>query len=453
MPRQLAARTPVLGPLLALAIAAFAPPAAADEPPPAAAPELVIELAPEHKDPPPPAAEKKAGTIGLGAPIPTDSALVRGLTDQRFQSALESLTNTSIGGYGEIQVRGNAAGRDGDTRWTADVARLVVFVAHTFTNDIRAYTELEVEHSVSCPSCPGAVELEQAYLDWRLWGDYLGLRAGLVLVPMGIVNQWHEPPIFHGVTRPRVETVIIPSTWREVSIGLFGRPVDGLRYEVYAMTSLNPLGISAGGLGGARQNGALASAKAWAATGRVEYEPILGAVLGAAFYAADAGKNADYYLRDQTKVDVSVPLLGWAIDARIRRSGAELKALFAEWRLPGSEALMRTFDAAGNARFTDPLRPLATVMRGGYVEAAYDVLRPLGFSHQLLPFARLESYDTQAQVPTGYQKNPTLAIREYTFGASYRPIPQVVFKGDYQLRNRRLGLDERQINFGVGFMY
>ena len=92
-------------------------------------------------------------------------------------------------------------------------------------------------------------------------------------------------------------------------------------------------------------------------------------------------------------------------------------------------------------------------MRGGYVEGAYDVLRPLGVSHQLLPFARLEFYDTQAEVPKGYTANPTFSVREYTFGASYRPIRQVVVKGDYQLLNRKLGLDERQINLGVGFMY
>jgi hypothetical protein len=423
---------------------------AAAPPPPAAEPD--IELAPEHKDPPPPP-DKKPGLLGLGAASATDSELVRGLTEQRFKSALDSLSNTSVGGYGEIQVRGNAAGRDGDTHWTADVARLVLFVAHPFNESIRAYTELEVEHSVSCPSCPGAVELEQAYLDWKLWGDRLGVRAGLVLVPMGIINQWHEPPIFHGVVRPRVDTVIIPSTWREIGVGLFGRPVEGLRYELYAMTGLDPLGMSAGGLSGARQQGAVASAKAWAAAGRVEYEPLLGAVLGASIYASDAGKNAEYYLRDHSEVSVSVPLVGWTVDARLRRAGLEWKLLYAEWRAPQSEALMHTFDQAGAPRFADPSKPLPTVMRGGYVEGAYDVLRPLGVSHQLLPFARLEFYDTQAEVPKGYTANPTFSVREYTFGASYRPIRQVVVKGDYQLRNRKLGLDERQINLGVGFMY
>ncbi|MFO0763217.1 MAG: hypothetical protein U0359_42660, partial [Byssovorax sp.] len=214
MHRRLLPSLQALGLLLGLGL--LGAPAHADEGP-------AIDLAPEHEAPPPPPPAKSAPLVGLGAAPAQDTDLVRGLTEQRFRKALESLTNTSVGGYGEIQVRGLARGREGETEWTADVARLVLFVAHSFTEEIRAYTELEVEHSVSCSSCPGAVELEQAYLDYKFWGDRIGARAGLVLVPMGIINQWHEPPIFHGVVRPKVETVIIPSTWREVAVGVFGR--------------------------------------------------------------------------------------------------------------------------------------------------------------------------------------------------------------------------------------
>jgi hypothetical protein len=121
--------------------------------------------------------------------------------------------------------------------------------------------------------------------------------------------------------------------------------------------------------------------------------------------------------------------------------------------LPQSEALMHTFDATGGALFADPTLPVPTRIRGAYVEGGYDVLRPLRVSHQLVPFARLEYHDTQSAVPEGFERNPTRSVREYTFGASYRPIREVAIKADYQLRNRKLGLDERQVNFGLGFMY
>jgi hypothetical protein len=421
-------------------------PALAADPPPARGP--TIELAPEHQEP-----AKKEPLVSLGAGEAPDHELVRGLTEQRFRSAAESLARTSVGGYGEVHVSGLKSGRLGEREWTADVARLVLFVAHPFNDRIRAYTELEIEHAVSCASCPGAVELEQAYLDWKVLGDWLGLRAGLVLVPMGIINQWHEPPVFHGVKRPKVETAVIPSTWREIGLGLFGEPIEGLHYEIYAMTGLDPLGLGAGGLAGARQGGALASANAWAVTARVEVEPLLGVVLGASGYASDAGNNSKYYLRDHRRVDLSVPIYGFTADARFRRAGLEWKILFAEWHLPESEALMSTFDASGQPLFPDTFRPVPTRIRGAYVEGAYDVLHLFGLSHQLLPFARIEFYDTQSAVPQDYAPNPTFSIREYTFGASYRPLQQLVFKGDYQLRNRKLGRDEIQINLGAGFMY
>jgi len=430
--------------------------AAAQTPAPAPAQESgpAIEIAPEDSAPPP-GPRPDAPAVGLGAGAAPEHELVRGMTEQRFRRAEASTTSTAIGGYGEIQVRGTTTGREGEREWIADISRLVVFVAHEFSDAFRAYTELEVEHALSCATCPGAVELEQAYVDWRVAGDALGLRAGLILVPMGIINQWHEPPIFHGVVRPRVDTAIIPSTWREIGVGVFGQPLDWLRYEAYAMTGLDPLGFSASGVGGGRQNGALARANAWAGVARVEVEPLLGVVIGASVYASDLGPNArgQVFLRDGTPLDLSLPAVGWAADGRWRRGGVEFRAVLAEWRLPESQALMATFDAAGARNFADMRSPVPTVMRGGYVETSYDVLRPFGLGHQLLPFVRVEGYSTQAEVPEGYEANPQYSVRETTFGLSYRPIQQVVIKADYQLRNVKLGFDQTQLNFGVGFMY
>ncbi|MCC6553163.1 MAG: hypothetical protein IT372_09110 [Polyangiaceae bacterium] len=440
---------PAASPRPAVAAPAAAPPAADGGP--------SIELAPEDAAPP-----GAAPVVALGAGAAPDHELVRGLTDQRFRSAAASLTSTAIGGYGEVQVRGTTTGRDGEREWVADIPRLVIFVAHEFTPAFRSYVELEVEHSMSCSSCPGAVELEQAYIDWRLvdrgsgGAAALGLRAGLVLVPMGIINQWHEPPIFHGVVRPRVDTVVIPSTWREIGIGAFGQPLDWLRYEAYAMTGLDPLGFGAGGIGGGRQNGAFARANAWAGVARVEVEPLLGVVIGASAYASDAGGNAEdrIFTRDGVAVELSAPVLGWAADARFRRSGIEARAVVAEWHLPESRALMVSFDEAGARHFPDASSPVPTVIRGGYVEGAFDALRPFDAGgHELLPFARVEAYSTQAEVPEGYAEDPSFSVREYTFGLTYRPIQQIVLKMDYQLRNRKLGFDQTQWNLGLGFMY
>jgi hypothetical protein len=116
---------------------------------------------------------------------------------------------------------------------------------------------------------------------------------------------------------------------------------------------------------------------------------------------------------------------------------------------------METSRADGSPWFPNAARtgPVATRIQGGYLEAAYDVLSLAATEHQLLPFVRLETYDTQAAVPDGFEANPELDIDEATMGLSYRPIPQLVFKGDVQLRDRRLGLDELLIELGMGYVY
>src|SRR5262249_3958364 len=150
----------------------------------------------------------------------------------------------------------------------------------------------------------------------------LGLRAGVVLVPMGIINQWHEPPIFNGVERPAVDQVIIPTTWREGGLGIFGQPLEGVRYELYLVSGLDPTGFSAAaGIRGGRQSVSLATVNGLAVTGRVEVEPILGMVAGISGYFGNAGPNADLFDAAGHEVDPDIPVVGASADARIRREG------------------------------------------------------------------------------------------------------------------------------------
>jgi hypothetical protein len=445
-------RPPAFAPILAsLALASLlgSPlPARADPPAPPAPPAgPVIDLAPEDQAKDKAAPAKPTRLIAFGTGTVPDPDLVRSLTDQRFREALASLAHTSVGGYGELQVTGLAQGstpRD----WTADVRRVVLFVAHSFTDDIRVYTELELEHA-------NEAEIEQAFIDWKVAGDYLGLRAGLILVPMGITNEIHEPPAFNGVARPSVETVVIPSTWREVGGGFFGHPVEPLRYELYGMAGLDPLGFSAAGFGAGSGAGEVSKAKDWALAGRVEYEPILGAVLGGSIYLSNAGKNGTFYLADKAPVALTMPVYGYSLDARLRRGGVEAKMLYTEWRMPDAGSLMYAYAAPDGKTLVVPdrTRPVPTLLRGGYVELGYDVLHPAGVSHQLVPFVRVEAYDTQAAVPQRFVANGTYDLRDVTMGVSYRPIREVVVKADYLLRHARSGPDANQASFGVGFMY
>ncbi|MBK8011791.1 MAG: hypothetical protein IPK13_10610 [Deltaproteobacteria bacterium] len=381
-----------------------------------------------------------------------DDVLLKGLEPMR--RAQES---TVIGGYGQLDLTSRRVGPRAerfDVRGT--VRRLVLFVSHHLTEDVSIYTEFEWENAIACSSCRGSVEVEQVAVDWKLIDSLLTLRGGLVLVPMGIINQWHEPPIFNGVERPSFDEIVIPSTWRELAIGATGRFAEFLSYELYLMTPLDPTGLGPAGLAGARGQGSFASSRTPALSGRIEVEPWLGTIAGASFYASDIGTNGDFFDASGSRSRLRFPIFGYAVDGRYKRRGLEARFVWSQWFMPKAEDLLRARRADGSLWFPNATQtgPVPIRAEGGYVELGYDVLRLFMKSHHVLVvFGRVERYSTQAKVPSAFVRNPSLVVMEYTYGLSYRPIPQLVLKLDTQLRDREKGLDELAVNAGLGFMF
>lgn len=404
---------------------------------------VIVELPPDE----PGASGSRPG--GGGAAI-TEADLVRGLQGYRFRTA----ATTTLGGYGELHY--NLQWNDDFDAHESeiDLHRLVVFIAHNFSDRFRFYTEIEVEHALASSGTPGQVGIEQAFVDWRVLEDRLGLRAGVVLVPLGIINQWHEPPIFHGVERPRVDRNILPSTWREGGIGIFGEPTEWLRYELYAVGGLDASSFDAGSaIRGGRQGISEANARGLAVTGRVEVEPMMGLVAGLSGYFGLAGPNAHLHDAMGEEVELDVPVGVYAADVRLRLAGFEARALGAYGFIGESAELAATFlDEEG----MDPAPRVGSSFYGVYGEVAYDVLRPIGGTdHQLLPFVRFERYDTMASTEGSIDDDDELAVNELVFGVSYRPIPQLVFKGDLTLRMTDADDDEdtHVLSLGTGFMF
>lgn len=381
--------------------------------------------------------------------------MLRGLQEDRFRRA----ASTSLGGYGELHA-GHVRPEEGDSKSSIDMHRLVLFIAHNFNKDLRFYTELEVEHAFVGGSNPGEVGVEQAFVDWKLHGDALSLRAGIVLVPMGIVNQWHEPPIFNGVERPNVDKLIIPSTWREGGVGIFGEPIDGLRYELYVIGGLNPLKFSAKkGLRSGRQQVAEAKMDSVALTGRLEYEPMLGMVAGVSAYYSDAGANAGtaYKVKGDDgagkptveKFDLSLPVLGASADVRVRHKGLEARAVAAFFSIGNTDDLRELTDKSGNAIGPD----VGSQLLGAYAEVGYDVLRLLTETEkQLVPFFRYERYDPTFAVDKESKAGETGAT-DLVFGLTYRPVLQLAFKANAILRTPDDGTKSTVIDLGVGWMF
>ncbi|MBW2688118.1 MAG: hypothetical protein JRE19_19780, partial [Deltaproteobacteria bacterium] len=241
------------------------------------------------------------------------------------QGRMRREQKTTIGGYGELHLN-MVKPEDESFSSRLDLHRFVLFFAHRFNDRFQFYSEVELEHAFVAESggvaIPGSFQIEQAFIDWRLLKDTseaLYLRAGVILVPMGVINQWHEPPIFNGVERPQVDRVIIPTTWREGGVGIWGQPKEEVRYEFYVMGGLDANGFSgSSGLRGGRLKVTQAVLNGPAFVGRLEWEPILGMVLGVSPYFGLAGP------RELAGVNVKVG--GISGDWRVLRKGFESRA-------------------------------------------------------------------------------------------------------------------------------
>jgi hypothetical protein len=348
----------------------------------------------------------------------------------------------SIGGYGEFHYQNLVSDQRGE-KDRFDLERFVLYAGYKFSDRILLNSEIEFEHATTeetASSDDGSASVEFASLDFMLWKPF-NVRAGLLLVPMGFLNEIHEPPFFHGVFRPAVEDEkIIPTTWSEGGVGFFGTLAPGVDYRAYLMTGLNAKGFESSGLGEARQKGKLAFADDLSGTVRVDYAPFAWSLLGASFWAGNSGQNQTF---DGKKPGVFT--LVWETHAQVRYRGLQLRALGAFDHIDDAGTVSR-----------DLGETIATDQFGFYAEAAYDVL-PLLWpetTQYLAPFFRYEIFDTQDGVPRGFARVPGQNVQLYTVGLTYKPHPQVVLKLDYRdfdAGNQQPTPDD--VNLGAGFIF
>jgi hypothetical protein len=348
--------------------------------------------------------------------------------------------HTSIGGYGEVHYT-NRTGPASPGQ--VNVARFVVYLAHSFSDQLSFRSELEVEDArIEGGESGGEVALEQIYLDY-VFSPAATLRAGLVLPPIGILNETHEPPTFNGVERPAFDHDVIPTTWRDIGVGLVGTiPGNaGLSYRVYLLNGLVARGFSAeAGIRDGRQEGREATFANPSLTGRLEWARP-GLRLGGSFWYG--GSAAQDPALGTGIFDNAVALV--SADARYDTGPLMFRAVVANVSIADAD---RINDAYGGQ--------VGSRIAGGYLEGAYNLLSAVapGSAQRLDAFLRHERYNTQAGVPAGIVRDDALARRITTFGLSYKPVYNVVFKGDYQLRRNRAGLGEdEQLALGVGYQF
>ena len=351
-----------------------------------------------------------------------------------------------IGGYAQVDF--NLPSRVGaiHKNGTLDVHRLVTFFGYNFNEKASFVSEVEFEHVTE-------VYVEQAFLDYKIKNN-LSVNAGLMLIPMGIQNLYHEPATFNGVERTNVDKYIVPTTWREIGIGISGRSIDySANYQAMVVNGFNGYnegGVFSGdkGLRSGRQKGAKSYITSPDFAGRVSYYGHPGLNLGLSAYVGDTETKLydGLDLADETAVAsadssiVGMQMIG--VDARYIKGALQLRGQYIVANLSNTDQY--------NA-FTS--KDLGSKLIGYYAEVGYNLLEIKSDTEELIAFARYENYNTHSAVEV-ITINDTYNRTDITIGLGFKVAQGAMFKADYQIKSNA-GFDEKsgQFNFGTAIWF
>ena len=338
-------------------------------------------------------------------------------TDEAIKAQIKLANKSTWGGYGELHynnLEGNGPGVA--DKEAIDFHRFVLYFGHEFRDDLRFFSEFELEHSLAGDGKPGEVELEQAYIQYD-YNDTTQITSGLFLMPVGIMNETHEPDTFYGVERNTVEKNIIPSTWWEAGVMVTKELKPGLTADVALTSGLDGTAASDYKIRSGRQKVAKADAISLATIGRLKYTAIPGLELGASIFV-----QPDFC---QEKVSGCGSAKMIETHAVYKKDKFQVRALYARWDIGGSVV------ATAGADQQD----------GYYVEPSYR------FNEKWGAFARFETYDNKAGTATDTE------VDARSIGFNYWIDPTVVAKFDYVDQSKANDKDQDGINIGIGYSF
>jgi len=367
------------------------------------------------------------------------------------QSSVDRMMNKEsnklvIGGYGQVDYNQPLV-KDQNNTGTLDVHRLVLLFGYHFTDKLQLFTEIELEHVKE-------VYVEQAFLNYK-FNNYIQVKAGLILIPMGLVNELHEPTVFYGVERPLLDHHIVPTTWREIGIGIHGNIHEiSLKYQLYLVNGF--LGYNDGakfrgsdGFRKGRQKGAESVINTPNLSAKLNVYGIPRLQLGMATYIGKSqstlydgiSDNDTPTLQQADSSIVNIAMFG--LDATYRISGFQVRG---QWVFVNNGNIDE-YNALGE---TD----LGKQMMGYYAELGYNVFKTMKFKSELIPFIRYEYIDMQYDVATGNEINKGYQTQLITTGLNWKINSGVVLKADYQFIKTAAQSDyDHAFNAGIGFVF
>lgn len=383
-------------------------------------------------------------TINLAAVKGQESTEPQNLSSEilaKKESKLE------FGGYGQVdfskQLLENRA-----TNASLDVSRVILGMGYSFSSKTSFFSEVEYEHVKE-------LYVEQAFIN-HSFNDFLNLRAGLILIPMGIINEYHEPTTFNGVNRPTVDNIIVPTTWREIGIGLTGRfQGPGIKYQAYLVNGFSGYDGTKGLINGekflrdGRQKGAKSIMTSPDLSVKIDYYGVSGLKIGISGYFGKTEsalyKNLDLSnVTSVARADSSILGVSMAgLDVRYNRSGLSLRGeLILSLMINTTQYNALTGNDVGRS------------IRGMYAEIAYNVLQKTDSEYSLTPFFRYENYDTHFKVDPGVTEQEKYQVNEFVFGIGWKLAEGAVLKADMQLaRSAADATIRKTVNAGIGVWF
>lgn len=349
----------------------------------------------------------------------------------------------SIAGYGEVTYENYTEGNKIDK---GDVQRFIPYIGYKFSKKIIFNSEIEFEHAgfENVSEKEVEVSVEFMYLDFLLHKN-VNIRSGLILMPVSMFNEYHEPVVFNSSLRPDVEQMIVPTTWRELGTMIYGQIIEGINYKVAVTNGLRG-DLMKDWIKKGRQKGGKANFEKLSYIGRINFNKVQGLNIGASYYWGETVTEVggEVVKEEEEEIEGTISLL--TADAKYEKNGIYLNAMYG------------IGTSTGNDNFK---KNISQLVNGWYVEGGYNVMKHLNAKaiSSLTPFVRYSQYDLNAETFDNI-KDPSKNRTVITAGINFKPYPLVTIKADYQWRDTNSNFSANddankidQFNLAIGFIF
>lgn len=380
------------------------------------------------------------------------------------QDESESFSRFRIGGYGEVvasfmgygtsRFNGTTSGNTYERRNSIAIPRFVLAGDYKFNKHWQVGAEIEfeaggvgIETEMEASENGeyetemekgGEVALEQFHITYTL-NRYFHVRAGHMVLPIGLTNAHHEPILYFGTVRPESETVVIPSTWHETGLSIFGKfgnDYSRMSYEAYVTAGLNADGFGrdhwvADGKQGLFETDNFTSP---AYTARLDYEGVPGLRVGASvYYCNNAAANADKRYKYSSVGKVPVTIVSADAQYRNRYVTARANVL---WGEVGNSKKLSSVSLSNLSNYHHgAMRRTAKNALSYGAEVGLNLKNIFGVRMPVIyPFARYEYYNPQEKGEAEQAVEARCQVSKWVAGVNWFALPNLVVKLDYSTR-------------------